>query len=163
MEAAPVAQAVEVGADPVEALPVAEQHARLAVGEAELHLGAGPPGVHADDRRPDADRGPVADDPLGVVAHGDRHPVAVADADRGQVGGEGADPLVDVGVRVPLVLVDEEVLVGVGGRGGPEQRQVGWGGVVGPRRQPVTLDNRPQASPIAPPGEKGTGLPSIAT
>ena len=73
-------QHVEVRRHPLEPFAVAQQDLRRRIGQPELHLGAGPPGVHPDHGRSEAHRGPVADNPLRQVAHGQCHPVPVPDA-----------------------------------------------------------------------------------
>ena len=73
-------QHVEVRRQPLEPFAVAQQDLRCRIGQPELHLGAGPPGVHPDHGRAEAHRGPVADNPLRQVAHGQCHPVPVPDA-----------------------------------------------------------------------------------
>ena len=96
------------GQHPLEALVVGDQHLGPGVGEAVLHLRRRPPGVHPDDGGADRRDRPVADDPLRVVAHGQRHPVAGADAVHvAEVVGERPHLGVDLGVRVALVLVHD--------------------------------------------------------
>ena len=60
--------------------------------------------------------GPVADDPLGVVAHRQGDAVARLHALVDQVVGQLAHLRVDLGVGVVLVLVADVLLVAVGGR-----------------------------------------------
>ena len=57
-------------------LVVAEHHLRLGVVQRVLDLVGHPPGVHADHRDADRDRGPVGQHPLRIVAHGDGDAVA---------------------------------------------------------------------------------------
>ena len=74
----------------------------------------GPPGVEGHGHGPDGGDGLEGDDPLGVVAHGDGHPVAVADAVAVvKQGAHGSDLAPDVGEGQAFVLVHEVVLVAV--------------------------------------------------
>ncbi len=105
---------------PVQSVGVGDHDLRAGVVEREHHLVGLPPGVHRDgDRTHRGDRG-EGSDPLRVVAHGDRHPVAVGDAEVVHEGvADLADQLEHPRHRPALVLEDDEV-VGASG-GGSEQ------------------------------------------
>ena len=126
---------------PLEALVVGDQHLRSGVGEAVLHLGTRPPGVHADHRGTERHDGPVGDDPLRVVAHRDRDPVAALDATRvAEIVGERARHGADLGERVALVLVDDVRLVAVQRRQLPDRPHRGRRRVEDPHRDAAHVD-----------------------
>ena len=129
--------ASQLGCDPREALAVGDQHLRTGVGEAVGELGTGPPRVERHDHGADACRRPERQHPLGVVAHGDRHPVAGAHTDVvRQAAGQHVHHLVGAGVAEALVLVDEVGRVAVGGARLPDGAQ---------RRRRVLEDPQPGA------------------
>ncbi len=108
------AHVVEHLLEALEALVVGDEHLGAAVGEAVLHLGGGPPGIHAHHGRADRHGCPVGRDPLGIVAHGDGHAVALDHA-VGVAQQMGQRPYVgvDLGIGVVLVLVHHVRLVAV--------------------------------------------------
>ena len=111
------------------------------VGQAVLHLGRRPPGVEADDGGADRRDRPVADDPLGVVAHRQRDAVARAHAvDVAEVVGERPHLGVDLGVGVALVLVHEVVAVAEQRRQRPDLPHVRRCRVEHPRRDAPDVD-----------------------
>ena len=107
---------VEVGEHPPPALLVGEEEGCSRVTEPVGQLGPGPPGVEGHDDGAHRDRRPEGDHPLGQVAHGDGHPVALGDPEPVDEGvGQGGHRREVLGERDPLVLVDQEVLVPVEG------------------------------------------------
>ena len=114
----------------LQAFPVEDGQRRRGVTERELQLGAGPPGVHGHRGGAGRRDRPVRQHPLGVVAHGDRHPVAAADAVLvAQVVGQRPHPGGGTGVAVALVAVDEVLGVAAGSGLLPDDPHVGRGAV----------------------------------
>ena len=127
-----------------EAIGIGEEQLRRGVREGVLHLGARPPGVHAHGHGADGHGGPVAERPLGVVAHGDAHAVAVAHAARLQEGGECRDLPMGLRVADALVLVRQVRSRPVGGRRREERPQGRRRGVVAARRDAAHVDDGPR-------------------
>ena len=100
-------------ADPLEPLPVDEQHRQAAVLNSVDHLVGGPPGIHRDGDRADGCDPHVGERPFRIVPEGDAHAIPGTDPLRQQsVGALGGEvPRFLEGVA--FLLVDEEVPVGV--------------------------------------------------
>ncbi len=108
------AETLPHGGEALGPLLVGEGDLGPAVLEAVLQLVGGPPGVEGHGHRPDGGDGLEGHDPLGVVAHGDGDPVAVAHAVAVvEQRTHGPDLGPHVGEREALVLVDEVVQVAV--------------------------------------------------
>ena len=111
------AEFVARGARSVVALLVADEHARTAVAQREVHLVGGPPAVQR--YRYEAARHDAGErhHPLGIVAHRDGDAVTASEA---ELAHEKIGASVGTGERrrevVALVLVHEELLVAVSAR-----------------------------------------------
>ena len=108
---------IELVGDALEALGVGHEDLRPAVVEAVQDLVGLPPAVEPDQDRPQVDRGPEGQAPLGVVGRQDRDPVPMADP---RVVGQRRSHAVglpyEVAVGDPPVALDDELLVApVGG------------------------------------------------
>lgn len=97
------------GRQALQALLVSEQDLRRAILERVVHLVRLPERIHGDGDGADGRRSHEGDHPLRIVAHGDRHPISLADAvvlDQRSRQGAGAPPRFLKGQA--LVLVDDE-------------------------------------------------------
>ena len=104
-------------ADAAQAFLVGKHQASAGIPEAIGKLVGLPPGIHGHNDRTDHDGAHEGRDPFGIVAHGDRDAVALGDAMAGLQHGGDADGLrLHVGKGEALALVDDELLVGVGGK-----------------------------------------------
>ena len=70
---------LEARRNPLQALLIDDHPFRARVGEAVRHLLLGPPGVHRHRDPTRCGHGHEGDNPLRVVAHGDRNALALAD------------------------------------------------------------------------------------
>ena len=70
------------GVGPLDPLGIGDQQRQAGVLDGVVELGLGPPGVERDRHGADRQDGGERDDPLGEVAHGDPHPVALAGSRR---------------------------------------------------------------------------------
>jgi hypothetical protein len=96
----------------LDALGVGDQDRELRVVDRVLELFLGPPGVERHGNGTDRENGGEGDDPFGVVAHGDPHPVAGLHAVSVNEGvTEGVGLLHHLGERPLLILIDNERLV----------------------------------------------------
>ena len=125
----------------LEALVVDNQCTRLAVVERVFHFWWSPPCVHAHNRGADGHRGPVAHDPLGVVAHRNSNACTGLYAVGQQVRSQLAHLTLDLTVGVALVFVDEVVLVGITSSGFPQRAHRWRGRDKRLRRHPADIDD----------------------
>ena len=107
---AEVGKRAEHRGEPIRALGVGDHHDAFGIRQGKGQLLCAPPRIERDGDGAGEEGPPKRDDPLGQVAHGDRHAVALGDPVlRAQAMGEGGgEPVVVVEGDV-LVLVDEEV------------------------------------------------------
>jgi hypothetical protein len=102
---------------PAESLFVHEDDPYTGISEGIGQLGAGPPRVQRDNYRPQQSRPPERGDELGVVPHGDGHPVSLADSETtGQFAGERERGTPDIGEGQPFIFEHEMIEGLVGGR-----------------------------------------------
>ena len=97
----------------LQTLCVCEQHPQAAVVDAVGEFLARPPCVHRDGHRADRRDAHEREQPLGIVARGNADAVAGFDADAEQPLRNARRLPPRFAERVPLVLVDVEVLVAV--------------------------------------------------
>jgi hypothetical protein len=106
----------------------ADHDGGAAVGELVAELGLGVERVVLDDHRAQPQRGEGGDDVLGAVGQHDRHPVALADPEAGQGGGEGVDGALQLAVGGAGAEEGQRGAAGPGGGGvvqQPGERDVG--------------------------------------
>src|SRR3546814_7149549 len=108
-----------------------------------------PPAVDQHGDRARLQHGHVADDPARSVAHGDRHPVALVDAETaGQRMGEPRRLLVELGEGQPLAAGDDGYRLGM--QGAESIEQAGQGGrQVGHDRAPLLIMADADSSALA--------------
>ena len=102
--------------NPFPSLVIGDQHLCAGVRQAIGKLLPRPPGVERNRDRAKHRYGEEADDPLGQVAHGDRHPITLPHAVGKEIGRErrnGAELCV---VADPLILIDGGQLIPVRAR-----------------------------------------------
>ena len=120
---------------------VGNQHLGVRVGEAVLHLVRSPPGIHADARCAEGNDRPVAEDPLGVVAHRHGHAIAAPDTVLfAQVVSQRLDDRIRLGVGEPLIFEHDVVAVGVAAREFPHKPHRRRRRLEDPHRDPPDLD-----------------------
>ena len=95
------------------ALAVDDQHPRARIAQAVFQLGSRPPRIERHHDRADRHRREKGDGPFGQIAHRQRDPIALADAERHQMHGERGGGAVMRLVAHPLVLVYHEQPIGM--------------------------------------------------
>ncbi len=127
MERIRFAELIEHRCDSLYSFTVGNQHFGIRIGQAVLHLVRSPPGIHADARCAEGNDRPIAEDPLGIVAHRHSHAVAAPDTVLfAQVVGQRLDDRIRLGVREPLVLKHDVVTVGVAASELPHESHRRW-------------------------------------
>ena len=93
--------------DPLKPLSIQKQHFGFGVFQGVGHLLGRPPRIHADNRNADRDAGPVDEQPLRIVPHGDGNPVARLDTLVKQPGRDRVYAVMGFGIGEALTFVDE--------------------------------------------------------
>ena len=96
----------------VEPLGIEEHGLWRRVRQCIGHFLGRPPRIHTDNGDAGGDTGPIDQHPFGIVAHGNRHPVAGSDALRRQPGCDGVHTGVGLAVGQPLLAIDKVGAVG---------------------------------------------------
>jgi hypothetical protein len=92
--------------DPLPPRSIGDEQPGAGIGEAVFQLRPGPPGVERNRDRAQRRRREEGHGPFGKVHHGDRHPVAPADAEAAKLAGQSGDrPMLRL-VGDPLPFVD---------------------------------------------------------
>ena len=100
----------------LQAFRIGYEQARRSVVEGIGQLFGHPPGIHAHCYGTNGDAGPVAQHPLGIVAHGDRHPVMLLYAVFRHPAGDTRRDFLRLRVGETLSLVDQIVGIAVPAR-----------------------------------------------
>ncbi len=112
------------GREALQPLGIDQDERCTAVDEGVVQFVGLPPGIEGNHDRSDGGDGDVAGDPLRVVPHGDRHPVALADTEFVHHGMAGLGEHVGHGPSFGRLAVVDDELVGTGCGGRVESPNV---------------------------------------